>query len=258
MTREMKKGSKALRRALATADAARLFEKIPLITDETKLVTPEWAQQVLTHSNKCNRPVNWNRVEAYAIAMAEGKWVLTAQGLIFDTQGNLLTGQNRLWGVVYSGVSVHMRVSTGTPPEAGRLLDRGAPQTARDLASRETERKHSPTEASIARAICALRGHTRPSIDLLGEILADSAERIATVLKESAGTKKTRSVMIVLAAICETTGSTTTRVRQVDRLAGQLDAALAPQSAHSCWARGAAFSLAAETARKLVQGVKVS
>ena len=87
---------KALRKALETKEAYRLTEDIPLIIDTTEWITPETAQEMLKR-NKHNRPVNWNKVEEYADIMAGGQWQLHAQGIILDCDGNILTGQKRLW-----------------------------------------------------------------------------------------------------------------------------------------------------------------
>ena len=133
---------KALRRALESKDAMRINGEIPLIVDTTELITPAIAQEMLKH-NKTNRPINWRKVEEYADLMAHDQWKLHSQGIIFDPDGNILTGQKRLWAVVYSGKDVLMRVSRGCPADTVRILDRGTPQTARDMASRETKRKHT-------------------------------------------------------------------------------------------------------------------
>src|SRR5678815_3587241 len=103
------KGNKAMRRALQTSDAIRVNSDVPLIVDTTELITPEVAQEMLNH-NKGNRPVNWNQVEQYAAMMKAGEFKLTAQGIVLDKTGNLLTGQTRLWAVVLSNCSVYMRV----------------------------------------------------------------------------------------------------------------------------------------------------
>src|SRR5262249_10526113 len=159
---------------IETTDALRINANVPLITDKTELITPEVAMEYLK-ANKNNRPINWARVEEYAAIMARGDWKLHSQGVVFDTNGNILTGQKRLWAVVKAKVGVYMRVSRGTPPEAARLLDRGTPQTARDLATRETGRKHSPTEVSIMRAYAAMQGNTRPDTDQIANLIEQHA-----------------------------------------------------------------------------------
>jgi hypothetical protein len=247
---------RALRRALATNDAIRVNANIPLIVDTTELITPSWAQDILTKHNRCNRPVSWARVDEYADMMAAGKWQLHPQGLVFDQENNLMTGQTRLWGVVRSGVSVYMRVSRGTLREAAMVMDRGRPQSARDLASRETEQKHSVAEASMARGICALAGNLRPSIDELAVAIRENQDKAQAVLAKTSGTKKTRVVVMILSTICaeaQDAASAGELAILTEDMAAQLEAALAPLTAAKCWNKGAAFALALEHARKVIR-----
>lgn len=249
---------RALRRALATADAHRISGDIPLIVDTTELVTPDSAYEMLLR-NQRNRPINWRRVEEYAAVMAKGGWELHAQGIVLDTNGDVLTGQKRLWAVIYSGQSVYMRISRGNRPQVARLLDRGDPQSARDLASRGTGRKHTPTEASLARGLLALSGKTRASVDEVAEAIERTAVLAAQVLAETVGTRKTRAALMVLAAVCAEIGDVAEAralARRTESLAEQLEIALQPQSANACWGRGAAFALAMEHARKIVQSAR--
>ena len=247
-------GNKALRRALETSDALRVNANVPLIVDRTELITPEIAREMLK-KNQRNRPINWTKVDEYAAIMKAGKWELHAQGIILDTEDNILTGQKRLWAVVHAGVNVYFRVSRGNPPAVARLLDRGTPQTARDLASRDTERKHSPMESSIARAIAILTGVPKPTVDDLANIMARYSDIVARILRETHGTKKTRAVLMILAAIAvsaKTADEAGSISLHAVNLAEKLEAALQPETADRCWGKGAAFSLAMNHARQLV------
>jgi hypothetical protein len=247
---------RALRRALETSDVHRISGDVPLIVDTTELITPEVAYEMLL-KNKNNRPINWQRVEEYAAIMAAGGWELHAQGIILDNDGNLLTGQKRLWAVIYSGMSVYMRVSRGNPPRVARLLDRGTPQSARDLASRGTGKKHSPVEASVGRAVLALRGNTRPSADELADQIERSSSLVEGLLNATRGTRKRRAVLMILAAISAVAGDETLALaaaKRVDGFADDLERVLLPQSADACWGRGAAFTLAMDHARRIIEG----
>jgi len=232
---------KALRRALATADAVRINTNLPAIVDSTMLISPEDAKEML-EKNKNNRPINWRRVEEYADIMRSGDWKLHPQGIILDGEGNILTGQTRLWAVIYAGVAVYMRVSRGSPPETAFVIDRGRPQSARDLSTRRTARKHSPVEASIARCLCVLRGDTRPSVDQIALVLSESD----AMLKE---------MLMVLGAIVATAKnldamrSLTAKARV---FADRLELALTPYSSSSCWGKGVSFGMALEKAREIV------
>jgi hypothetical protein len=246
---------KALRRALATSHVDRITEDIPLITDQTEVITPERAYEFLAR-NENNRPINWKKVEEYAAIMKAGGWKLHAQGIILDGDGNVLTGQKRLWAVIHANVSVRMRVSRGSPKDTAALIDRGDSQSARDLASRVSGRKHSPTESSIARAILAARGRQRPSADETAEIMSQHSKELAVVIAAAATVKKTRAVTMLLAAIVVVDCTNEARAEMAARmsvLTSRLANALAPQTAEDCWGKGAAFGLAMAHAIKIVK-----
>jgi len=246
---------KALKRALATGDAIRIQGDVPLITDRTELITPEIAQEMLKN-NKRNRPINWKKVEDYARIMAAGEWKLHSQGIILAFDGLILTGQKRLWAVVYSGVSVLMRVSRGCPADTARLIDRGTPQTGRDLAARETERKHTATEASISRGVAVLRGNKSITPDIIADIMIEKQHCLSEILKETKGTKKTRAVIMVLSAmvyLSDGKESAALRPKSVETFANILEKKLLPSTPDKCWGRGVAFVLALEQAKNIVQ-----
>ena len=241
---------KALRRAVKTADAHRITENIPLIHDKTELITPEIAEKML-RNNKSNRPINWNKVEEYRKAMEEGTWKFHAQGIILDDKGNILTGQKRLWAIIYSGAPQYMRVSRGSPPETANLIDRGTAQSSRDLASRQTERKHSPVEVSIVRAALALQGITKPSTDIIGDRLVKNEAVLKTIMEKTKGIKKTKDLLMVLGVVLHQ--SRTDMLEELEPLGKSLVEAMKPTSVAACWNRGAAFSLAMEKAQSVVE-----
>ena len=246
---------KALRRALASTDAIRINSDIPIISDSTALVSPDDAKQML-EKNKHNRPVNWNKVEEFADIMRRGDWKLHPQGIILDPNGNILTGQTRLWAIIYADVSVYMRISRGSPSDTAFVIDRGRPQSARDLSSRRTERKHSPTEASVARCVCILRGINKPSSDDIASVLTEKDQNLKQALKECVGEKKSKSFLMVLGAIIQSTDKAETLSSLVPKskiLADELEQKLLPYSVHSCWGRGVSFGMAMRKAMEIVE-----
>lgn len=246
---------RALRRALASSDALRVNADIPAITDTTELITPAVAQEMLRR-NTNNRPINWVKVEEYAQVMRDGKWELHAQGLVLDVHDNILTGQKRLWAIIYADCNVYMRVSRGNPASAARLIDRGVPQSSRDLAARESGRKHSPTEASIARAYCACMGNVHPSVDVLAECLSVNATVVEEILAQTKGAKKTRATLMILGAICAvaaTPAEAATLAEMTSLFSEQLEVALQPHTAAECWGKGASFGLAMKDAYRIVR-----
>jgi hypothetical protein len=91
---------------------------------EIRIVTPEWAQQVLNRHEESisqgkfrQRPLNIKTVKKYATDMKAGNWALTGQGISFDNEGNMLDGQHRIAAVASSGVSLQMLVMWDLEPE---------------------------------------------------------------------------------------------------------------------------------------------
>lgn len=78
-------------------------------------ITPDIAIEMLSR-NSSNRKVRDNRVKFYAKQMREGDWHLTGQTISFDTNGQLLDGQHRLWAIVESDCTVPFLVVTGVEP----------------------------------------------------------------------------------------------------------------------------------------------
>lgn len=240
---------------METKDAIRINGDVPLIVDATELITPEIARNMLKQ-NTLNRPINWKKVEEYAESMRSGKWKLHSQGIIFDDQGRLQTGQKRLWAIVYSGVDVLMRVSRGCPSDTVRLIDRGTAQTDRDMASRETRRKHSQIESSIVRAYLVLNGNP-PTKDNIADIMIEKAKELEMIMKETKGTKKTRAILMILGAICNlglnNSDLLSNFIKNLEHLSDKLETRLRPSNANTCWGRGVAFTLAMEQAKTIVE-----
>lgn len=90
------------------------------------LVTPAWAKETLK-KNFNNRKINPNRIKTYAADMKNGKWSVSPQPICIGVNGELLDGQNRLFAVVESGVSVHMMIAFNVPEDS--IIDRGQERT---------------------------------------------------------------------------------------------------------------------------------
>lgn len=100
-------------------------------TDETAMMNPEWAKQLLV-KNSSNRPVRNNVVKKYEAAMLAGEWKRTHQGIAIAPDGTVLDGQHRLFAVQRSGCTVPMNVSYDCDPDIFTLLDCGVGRSAKD------------------------------------------------------------------------------------------------------------------------------
>lgn len=254
---------KAARRVMALESSVQEIQraqepaKMPLMTHKSEMITPEMAQEMLKR-NKNNRPISFPAVERYKEKMLKGEWKLHPQGIILDPQGNILTGQKRLWAIVYAGIPQPMVVSRGCPAEVANLIDRGTSQTSRDLASRKTERKHSPYEGSIARAMLVGRAE-KPDTDSISIVLMCYDKELESMVKETKGTKKTKAITMILGALLdilsgeEHTDLMYDAVKHVEEMANTLEKSMGIGVVDKCWGKGVGFTLAMENARTVVR-----
>lgn len=92
-------------------------------------VTPALAQKWLKKNHAENRAVSWSRVESYANDMRANVWMLSPQGIIFDTEGTLIDGQHRLHAIVAANVTVRLSVFEGHELEIHGPIDQGMPRS---------------------------------------------------------------------------------------------------------------------------------
>ena len=77
----------------------------PIIRSQVEMISPKLAQQMLA-ANTQNRPLRDAATDLMAKDMAEGRWHLNGESIIFSSDGVLTDGQHRLTAVVRSGVTV--------------------------------------------------------------------------------------------------------------------------------------------------------
>ena len=128
-------------------------------------LTPEMAEDWLTHCNTHNRRLIDAHVELLAQEMKAGRWQLTHQGVAFSPQRVLLDGQHRLWAVVLSGVTVPMRVFVNEPAEGMEVIDTGKARSHDQILSLSAGiGPVGPEDLATLRAMLAGLGrHTRRS-----------------------------------------------------------------------------------------------
>lgn len=95
-------------------------------------ITPELAAKMLATSVK-NRDLRQSWVKSLAASMRRGEWLLSPQGIAFNTAGHLIDGHHRLNAVVRSGVTVQMSVTLGVATAAMLVLDQGVGRTIADV-----------------------------------------------------------------------------------------------------------------------------
>ncbi|HLY79784.1 MAG TPA: hypothetical protein VKQ70_10445 [Caulobacteraceae bacterium] len=93
-----------------------------------EVVTPAKALEWLQSAAR-NRHITDSVVRRYGADMQAGRWTLNGQGIIFNTEGQLVDGRHRLTAVVATECEVPMLVVRGAPPGAFETMDSGRGRT---------------------------------------------------------------------------------------------------------------------------------
>lgn len=96
-------------------------------------VTPAIAETLLQYHNAVNRPIKQTRVDQYAMEMILDQWVNNGERFLFDSSGNLISGQHRCLAIVKSGKTIYVDMKFGIPPEVRDTEGNGAPRSAADI-----------------------------------------------------------------------------------------------------------------------------
>lgn len=100
-----------------------------------EVITPDVAREYLKRNTR-NRAIRSFHTSTLAKTMAEGRWVLNGQPIIFDDEGALIDGQHRLQACVLSGVAVMSYVVRGvSDARAFTTIDVGKVRGAGDMAT---------------------------------------------------------------------------------------------------------------------------
>jgi hypothetical protein len=122
-----------------------------VVRSRIQKITPEKAAEMLA-ANTANRPVSKSTVRGFADAMRRGDWLVTHQGIAFDTDGVLVHGQHRLAAVIEADLPVEMTVFTDVEPDTFDVLDTGKRRNAADVLAIEGE-KSTATLAAMVRTV---------------------------------------------------------------------------------------------------------
>ncbi len=107
---------------------------MPTITTETKMVSPQFAEDLLK-TNPINRGVAYHRVLVYTNQMRQGKWMTNGETIKVSDTGKLLDGQHRLYAIIEYGAPVEMTITRGISESAFKTIDTGQPRRASQIAA---------------------------------------------------------------------------------------------------------------------------
>jgi hypothetical protein len=122
------------------------------------LVTPDMASDWLSYRNHPkNRPLSKSVAGKYQADMESGRWALTPEGLIFDTDGYIISGQHRLKAVANSGKTIEFWIFPNEPRDIFDVVDQGYKRTAAHV----LRVPHATNVANGARHLAALADNDR-------------------------------------------------------------------------------------------------
>lgn len=87
-------------------------------------ITPTAAKEYMK-KNLHNRRISNDSVAFYADQMTKGKWMLSPEGISFDSRGILLDGQHRLLAIIRSNTKQRFVVSRGFDSDTFKVINTG-------------------------------------------------------------------------------------------------------------------------------------
>jgi len=109
------------------------------VVTEVKTVTPKMCT-VWLEKNINNRSINQRHVNILTRTMTQGDWELNGESLKFDTDGNILDGQHRMWACIEANKSFRTMIVHGLPRGAFDTIDTGRIRAAHDVLAMRGEK----------------------------------------------------------------------------------------------------------------------
>lgn len=130
-----------------------------MITHQTSLASnlklsvktffPVDCEDILKNRNEYNRVEKPNKSVKYSKSMKEDKWRLNGESIVFDWNGQLVSGQHRFRGCIISKTPFTSIVVEGVAPDVRTTNDTGTIRSAGDHLST----KHIPNNAIVASSL---------------------------------------------------------------------------------------------------------
>lgn len=130
--------------------------ELPKSTTKWEMVTPELATKWLT-MNKNIRPINRYAVNQYKAEMLSGNYKQNGEVIVFDSDGFLRDGQNRLKAISEAGIAVPLNVVRGVEPDQCNVFDVGGKRTLKQIIGGDATTKGASIAGRITSGIDATR-----------------------------------------------------------------------------------------------------
>jgi len=129
-----------------------LATKYGHITVEIAIVTPSVAEDLLKR-NVRNRPLNKRHYESIGETMTCGDYVLNGETIIIGSDNNVLDGQHRLHGCIYSGKPFVTLIVRGIDPEAFDTIDAGRARKTGEVLAIEGEANSNAVAGAVSQFV---------------------------------------------------------------------------------------------------------
>lgn len=121
---------------------------VQTVTTSVQTITPELAKKYLSRRNSGNRNLSAAAIAKYAEDMRFGRWHLTGQPIVFDSNGRLVDGHHRLTAAAENNLTFTTLVVFGVLPQTVEAFDLVRPRSSADVAHMNG--------VTNARQICAI------------------------------------------------------------------------------------------------------
>jgi len=121
--------------AIEEFDAKWLFGNHSIPDVRAGIMTPALAQKLLDGHNTENRPLKNASIKTVTRALQTERWLLTHEAVALSTDRFLLDGQNRLVGIVNTGIPAPVFVFVGMDPRTKFVVGQQSVRTAADAFS---------------------------------------------------------------------------------------------------------------------------
>lgn len=147
------------------------------LSAEIVTMTPAMALKWIEDSNFDNRVLSDRNVDKIARDIKAGNWVYDGNSIKFDTQGNLIDGQHRLYAIVRSQKTVNLLVVRDLADEAKGVIDTGKSRTGSDVLH-----FRGYTNTNVLAAVCRLKiGYDKCKGDMKAWSAGRAGDRLSPI-----------------------------------------------------------------------------
>lgn len=171
-----------------------LAAKYGHITVEIALITPSVAADLLER-NVRNRPLNKRHYESIGQTMTCGDYVLNGEPIIIGSDNNVLDGQHRLHGCIYSGNPFVTLIVRGIDPEAFDTIDGGRARTTGEVLAIEGEANSNAIAGAVSQFVQFVDCGGRMSAGTAGHRRKATPRLSARILEQHPGIRDSVAAM---------------------------------------------------------------